>query len=588
MSTTPKIKRYRTRRGSSLLSPSQTAAQPNEAPTEPRKPRVFAINVAGEPLSEPGKKINNAETERPRPEKVSDAPVKIAPTSGETSSKPVGKQTTSEKPRGTTSAAVAHASVDKAVAIEAIHKEGLTGRELRAARRMAVRHNITASSDYDAIRQLREQGIDPFKRKNMLEMATSSTGSKHSETTTLPQKIATGTANVPGPVLDAEDARFREVQKMQQEIARRRRRQLIFLTARLITFILIPTLLAGIYYYTIATPLYVARSEFLIQQSEPASSGGGLGGLLGGTPLASSQDALAVQSFLLSRSAMNRLNDEHGFGAEYSAEEIDFLTRLPDNASNEQMFKFYSRYVKISFDPTEGIVKMDVATVNPETGVVFSNALINYAEEVVDNLSLRMREDQVSGALANFEEMELKMRDAQTRVIELQQRYNIISTDIEVSLLSQRMGQLEAQLTQERLALAEIQSSPRPNQARVTPIQNRIETLISELAKTRAQMTDANAEGESLVGISAELSIAEAELANWNLMMQTSLQGLESARQNATSQTRYLAVNVTPFAPDRPSFPRAFENTLLVMLIMSGIYLMLSLTLSVLREQVSS
>ena len=215
-------------------------------------------------------------------------------------------------------------------------------------------------------------------------------------------------------------------------------------------------------------------------------------------------------------------------------------------------------------------------------------ALINYAEEVVDNLSLRMREDQVSGALANFEEMELKMRDAQTRVIELQQRYNIISTDIEVSLLSQRMGQLEAQLTQERLALAEIQSSPRPNQARVTPIQNRIETLVSELAKTRAQMTDANAEGESLVGISAELSIAEAELANWNLMMQTSLQGLESARQNATSQTRYLAVNVTPFAPDRPSFPRAFENTLLVMLIMSGIYLMLSLTLSVLREQVSS
>jgi capsular polysaccharide transport system permease protein len=41
-------------------------------------------------------------------------------------------------------------------------------------------------------------------------------------------------------------------------------------------------------------------------------------------------------------------------------------------------------------------------------------------------------------------------------------------------------------------------------------------------------------------------------------------------------------------ASQEPSYPRKFENTVLAFLIFSGIYLMISLTASILREQVSS
>jgi capsular polysaccharide transport system permease protein len=40
-------------------------------------------------------------------------------------------------------------------------------------------------------------------------------------------------------------------------------------------------------------------------------------------------------------------------------------------------------------------------------------------------------------------------------------------------------------------------------------------------------------------------------------------------------------------APDEPTYPRAFENTTLAFLIFAGLYLMMSLTASVLREQVT-
>src|SRR5690606_5565398 len=51
-----------------------------------------------------------------------------------------------------------------------IRQEGLTGRQLRMARRVAQKHGLAVTADFDAVRQLRSQGIDPFQRSNILEL----------------------------------------------------------------------------------------------------------------------------------------------------------------------------------------------------------------------------------------------------------------------------------------------------------------------------------------------------------------------------------------------------------------------------------
>jgi capsular polysaccharide transport system permease protein len=63
---------------------------------------------------------------------------------------------------------------------------------------------------------------------------------------------------------------------------------------------------------------------------------------------------------------------------------------------------------------------------------------------------------------------------------------------------------------------------------------------------------------------------------------------METARIEANRQVRYLSLSVSPIPPDEPAFPRAFENTLVTLLIMLGIYLMVSMTAAILREQVSA
>ena len=490
-------------------------------------------------------------------------------------------------------------------ALEAIRKEGLTGRQLRVARRLAARHNLPATSDYDAVRLLREAGVDPFQRASMLEMVEPVGGLSADgaggqppivpgraltplpgDGVQLPQTIKP--IQVPSTEQRAEVNHAAEILKMQQDIAKRRKKKLILLAARMFVFVGLPTLLAAWYFSMIATPLYSTKSEFQIQQAAPPSAAG-MGGLLSGTSFATSQDSIAVQGYLQSREAMNRLDTDLGFRAHFQSDTMDPLQRLDDDATLEAAYRVYKKNVKISYDPTEGIIKMEVIAADPHVSEEWSRKLISYAEEQVDHLTQRMREDAMQGARESYEQAEAAVNEAQRRVVELQERTKTLNTEVEVGLLTAQIGTLDTQLTQERLSLAQMESNENPNQARMAPVKRRIKVLEDEIANLRARLTEGPVDGgQSLAQIQGDLFIAQSEVATRQLLLGQALTAMETSRIEANRQARYLAPSVAPTAPDEATYPRAFENTLVTMLILLGIYLMISMTTSILREQVSA
>jgi len=192
--------------------------------------------------------------------------------------------------------------------IAAIRAENLTGRQLRLARRTAQKHGLNPASDLDAVRLLRRSGVDPFQRSNMLELVTSAQQVDDADGPGLP---AVTRETPPGPPMSDSAARAREIRRIQRDIARRRRLRMGLLAARLLFFVMLPTLLAGYYYFRVATPMYATNAEFVIQQAETAAAPN-LGGLFSGTGFATSQDSIAVQSYLTSRDAMMRLDRDLG------------------------------------------------------------------------------------------------------------------------------------------------------------------------------------------------------------------------------------------------------------------------------------
>ncbi len=480
--------------------------------------------------------------------------------------------------------------------IAAIRAEGLTGRQPRMARRIAQKHGLAPTSDFDAVRLLRARGLDPFGPTSMLDMvvdaarggaAPQATRSANLPATTSPVQPPAKTA--PPRPLGAEE-RAAEIMKIQRDIARRRRRRLVLLATRLAVFVLLPTLLVAYYFFRVATPLYATQTEFVIQKAETGGSAGagGLSGLLGGTSFATVQESIVVQSYLESREAMLRLDRDLDFRGHFSRPEIDPLLRLEPDAADETVYATYRNQLTIGYDPTEGVIKLQMLAADPLTSQAFSEALIRYAEERVDQMSQRLREDQMAGARESYEDAERRVIEAQTRVLELQERRGVLSADAEVSAVFQQISRFELELQQERLRLAEILAARTPNTTRVQVAQNNIERFETLIASLRSSLTDTQTGGASLARIQSELVIAQADLQTRQMMLAQSLQQMESARIEANRQSLYLSLGVFPVAPDKAAFPRAFENTLLAFLVFSGIYLMVSMTASILREQVSS
>ncbi|MEO0567353.1 MAG: capsule biosynthesis protein [Pseudomonadota bacterium] len=475
--------------------------------------------------------------------------------------------------------------------VDFIRKEGLSGRQLRMARRLAQKNNLAPTSDFDAVRLLRMRNIDPFQRSNIVSLVPTDAeqNKKVAEAKIqLPQTVPAEDTNLPSTEVSPAQRRAQDIQAIQKDIAQRRRRKMMLLLSRLTAFVFLPTLVAGYYYYTIATPMYTTKTEFLILTADGGGGGGGggLGGLLP-SQFATGQDSIATQSYLQSKDAMLRLDSDVGFMDHFSQDSIDPIQRLDEDASTESAYKVYKKYVKLGYDPTEGVIRLDVSTADPELSKVYSEKLITYAEERVDDLSAEKRSDAVRTAIQSLEEAKQNRRDAQRTLVKLQEG-TILDPDGEIANIRTLIGNVELRLQEKQLALNTLLANARPNQARVTALASEIALLDEELAKQNARLTQAAEGSSSLASKASEIQIAQADLASADLFLQSALETKRLSEIEANKQVRYLTVSVNPVASEDPSFPRSFENTLLAFLIFSGIYLMLSLTASVLREQISS
>lgn len=586
MTTTPKVPRYNTR------PVDRTAVQPDAGDSG----QLFDTHDDGFGNMDFRRPEDRAASRTQTPEPELAAPADVG------SAEPT--------PRAVTPEEIARVNA-------AILTEGLTERQLRRAMLVAQRSQLSPTSEADAVRLLREAGVDPFSRASILRVVTASpeavtpgappqSGLPQSglPPPTEPREPGRQIARLPGDVVQlpkkarpialpsteqrAELNQAAEILRMQQDIARRRRQRLALLGARLFAFVLLPTILAGWYFYMMATPMYSVRSEFVIQQAGPSGGGGSMGGLFSGTAFATSQDSIAVQGYLQSREAMGRLDQDLGFRSHFQNPQIDQLQRMAPDAGLEAAYRVYRKFLKISFDTTEGVIRMDVIAADPQVAAAWSRQLIAYAEEQVDHLTQRLRADQMTDAQAGYEAAQKALMDSQKKLIELQEKFKILSSETEVGLIVGQISGLENQLTQERLALAQMESNAEPNQARMDPIKRRIATLEGEVADLRARMTETSTGSTSLAEIQGQLLVAQADLQTRQMMLAQALQSMETARVEANRQVRYLSLSVSPIPPDEPAYPRAFENTLVTLLIMLGIYLMVSMTAAILREQVSS
>ena len=126
----------------------------------------------------------------------------------------------------------------------------------------------------------------------------------------------------------------------------------------------LPTLIAGVYYFAIASDLYLSEAKFIVRSPKQVQTSG-IGALLQSTGLGrAAEDTSAVQDFIMSRDAVRELEQKNDLRTLLSRPEGDFFTRFPGilywRKDFEALFSRYDHFVSVETDTSTGVTALRV------------------------------------------------------------------------------------------------------------------------------------------------------------------------------------------------------------------------------------
>ena len=326
-----------------------------------------------------------------------------------------------------------------------------------------------------------------------------------------------------------------------------------------------PTLLAAIYVFLIATPRYVSEARFIVRApSQPMPSG--LGAALSSVGISSGPtDAFAVHEYINSRDGILELSKRNDLRAIFGAKGADPFSRYPrpwEDRTEEGLYNAFGRFVKIGYNSQTGISTLTVETFNPQDSKRLSDGLLGAGERLVNRLNERASADAVTNALRAQAQAREKLTAAQQALTAFRNKGQYIDPTraaTESSTLVISLLETLANLRAERFQI----SSQAPQSPQLATIDSRIAAYEQQVAAERAKIAGTSGSLASQVGNYEDLTLSR-EFADRELTQATST--LLVAEQDVQRQRLYLDRVVNPSVPDRPGEPNRFLAVLTVLL----------------------
>jgi capsular polysaccharide transport system permease protein len=348
--------------------------------------------------------------------------------------------------------------------------------------------------------------------------------------------------------------------------------------------VILPTLLAGIYYGLIASDIYISESRFIVRSPQRPTQSGFLGSFLQGTGISRAQDdTFAVHDFIVSRDALRQLDQKLGLGTMFSRPEIDFLDRfgaLEWDTSFETLYRYYKKRVGVEYDSTSSISVLRVSAFAAQDANRINELLLGMSEQLVNQMSERARQDIVRYAEGEVDLAEHRAADAALALAGFRNRNVVVDPEKQSTFQLQQVSKLQDELISTRTQVAQLKAVS-PDSSQIMILQTKIDTLQTAIDAETAKVAGRTG---SLSGKAAAYERVELEREFADKQLGIALAALEAARNEAQHQQLYLERIVQPNLPDIAIEPRRFRSVVIVFLLGLLAWGILSLLVASIRE----
>ena len=333
----------------------------------------------------------------------------------------------------------------------------------------------------------------------------------------------------------------------------------------------LPTALTGVYFGVVASDVFVSETRYAIRTGEQAPTAGLLATVIG--PGATSQagdDAHVVRDYILAHDMLEELERRLDLRAHYGAPEVDGLSRLWPDATEEEFLEYYRGKIEVEMEMGNNITVLKVRAFNAETAQEIAATILELSERLVNQMSERITDDTLRFARRELDQAEMLVRQANQEVTRFRNESRSIDPGEETTAVLSIVTEMEGQLAGAKAELLETEAVMHSDSVQVKTLRNRVEALTRQVEIERARLaSESGSDLTRLIEGYAPLML-EQKLAEHRYS--SALASLEVARADAQRKQRYLLSFVKPSLPDEAIEPERLLNTLTVFLAAGLIY----------------
>jgi len=354
--------------------------------------------------------------------------------------------------------------------------------------------------------------------------------------------------------------------------------------------VVLPVVLASIYYAFIASNQYVAEFRFSVTDSSapalPASSAGIMSLLGSGGTNTSSQNYI-VTDFITSRQAVEELQRRINLVNLYSKSSIDWWSRFPTQEPIEEFVKYWQSMVTARYDMITGIADAQIRAFSPADAQLIASTLVTLAEELINNIDKRSQEDAVRFAEQEVEKQKARLQQARDKITTYRNKFGIIDPTTSVAASNSALTQgLRASLAQIETQLAALLSQNlAPNAPAIVVLKSQAKSVREQLARTEAAVGTRDDNGSPLSTVVGEYEELNLEVQFAQNMLTGAMQALTQARVNALTQHLYITPYVRPHLPQSSTYPRRFLSVVMVALMAFSFWIVGLMIVRSIRER---
>jgi len=333
--------------------------------------------------------------------------------------------------------------------------------------------------------------------------------------------------------------------------------------------VVLPAILAGIYYFGFASAQYQAGFHFSVRDTTNSGGVSGVGSLasmLGMGASANPAENYMVVDYILSRQAVDDLQARIDIKKMYSDSTIDWWSRFNGTSSFERFLKYWQYMVTATYDGITGTGVVQIRAFTPQDAYLIANTLIALSEELVNETAQQPQREAVAYAAGEVKRAEERLGKIRAGLVELRNKSGLVDPATGVVLGNATLATtLRAALAQIETDLSAAQGQKlNPNAPQIRYLKSRQEALRQQIASVEAEVDSAKIRGGALSELVAKFEQLELERQFAQNMLNSTMQSYEQARSSAMAKRVFITPYVRPVMPEVPMYPNRLVAALTV------------------------